>query len=84
MDEIFSVGIPVISEIEFVVEDMTAPRKYALPKIRKTTTTSIIYFLMKNAGLNVGLAGNIGQSYAFRVATKKHDYYVLELSSLHV
>jgi len=39
---------------------------------------------MKNAGLNVGLAGNIGQSYAFQVATKNYDYYVLELSSFQL
>ena len=50
----------------------------------KTTTTSIIYYLLQNAGLNVGLGGNIGKSYAMQVATEKHDYYVLEISSFQL
>ncbi|MFA6713714.1 MAG: UDP-N-acetylmuramoyl-L-alanine--D-glutamate ligase, partial [Bacteroidales bacterium] len=50
----------------------------------KTTTTSMIYFLLKNAGLNVGLAGNIGKSYALQVATEEFDIYVLELSSFQL
>ena len=84
MDEIFSVGIPVISEIEFAGRYDSSKKICITGSNGKTTTTSIIYFLMKNAGLNVGLAGNIGQSYAFQVATKKHDYYVLELSSFQL
>ena len=50
----------------------------------KTTTTSLIYYLLQNAGLNVGLGGNIGKSYAMQVATEKHDYYVLEISSFQL
>ena len=50
----------------------------------KTSTTSLIYYLFKQAGLDVGLGGNIGKSYAFQVATEKHDYYVLEISSFQL
>ena len=50
----------------------------------KTTTTSLIYHLLKNAGMNVGLGGNIGKSYAYQVATEHHDIYVLELSSFQL
>ena len=49
-----------------------------------TTTTSLIYHLLMQAGLNVGLGGNIGKSYAYQVATEKHDIYVLELSSFQL
>ncbi len=50
----------------------------------KTTTTSLIYYLLKEAGLNVGLGGNIGKSYAYQVATEHFDYYVLEISSFQL
>ena len=50
----------------------------------KTTTTSLIYHIFKSAGLNVGLAGNIGKSLALQVAEEKHDYYVIELSSFQL
>ena len=50
----------------------------------KTTTTSLIYHIFKSAGLNVGLAGNIGRSLALQVATEQHDYYVIELSSFQL
>ncbi len=50
----------------------------------KTTTTSLIYYLLQNAGLNVGLGGNIGKSYAYQVATEHYDYYVLEISSFQL
>lgn len=50
----------------------------------KTTTTSLIYHIFKSAGLNVGLAGNIGNSLALQVATEQHDYYVIELSSFQL
>lgn len=50
----------------------------------KTTTTSLIYHIFKKAGLNVGLAGNIGQSLAFQVAEYNYDYYVIELSSFQL
>ncbi|MDR1681033.1 MAG: UDP-N-acetylmuramoyl-L-alanine--D-glutamate ligase [Prevotellaceae bacterium] len=77
-------GIPVISEIEFAGRYCRAKKICITGSNGKTTTTSIIYFLLKNAGLNVGLAGNIGSSYAYQVATENYDYYVLELSSFQL
>ena len=50
----------------------------------ESTTTSLIYYLLRNAGLNVGLGGNIGKSYAYQVATEHFDYYVLEISSFQL
>ncbi len=84
VEEIVAAGIPVISEIEFAGRYDRAKKICITGSNGKTTTTSIIYFLMKNAGLNVGLAGNIGQSYAYQVATQDFDYYVLELSSFQL
>lgn len=77
-------GIPIISEIEFAGRYDNARKICITGSNGKTTTTSIIYYLLKNAGLNVGLAGNIGESYAFQVATKNYDIYVLELSSFQL
>ena len=77
-------GTPIISEIEFAGYYDTAKKICITGSNGKTTTTSLIYYLLKNAGLNVGLGGNIGQSYAMQVATEKHDIYVLELSSFQL
>lgn len=77
-------NIHIISEIEFAGRYDSAKKICITGSNGKTTTTSLIYFMLKNAGLNVGLAGNIGQSYAFQVATEKYDYYVLELSSFQL
>ena len=77
-------GIGIISEIEFAGRYDTAKKICITGSNGKTTTTSLIYYMFKNAGLNVGLAGNIGQSYAYQVATEKYDYYVLELSSFQL
>jgi len=74
-------GIPVISEIEFAGRYCDAKIIGITGSNGKTTTTSLTYFILKNAGLNVGLAGNIGKSFAYQVATEKFDHYVLELSS---
>jgi UDP-N-acetylmuramoylalanine--D-glutamate ligase len=74
-------GIPVISEIEFAGRYTTAKIIGITGSNGKTTTTSLTYHILKNAGLNVGLAGNIGRSFAYQVATEKFDLYVLELSS---
>ena len=82
--EIVAKEIPVISEIEFAGRYDKAKKICITGSNGKTTTTSLIYFMLKNAGLNVGLAGNIGQSYAFQVATENYDYYVLELSSFQL
>ncbi|MBR6269773.1 MAG: UDP-N-acetylmuramoyl-L-alanine--D-glutamate ligase [Bacteroidales bacterium] len=84
MQAVLEKGIPVISEIEFAGRYDTAKKICITGSNGKTTTTSLIYFLLKNAGLNVGLGGNIGKSYAFQVATEHHDIYVLELSSFQL
>jgi UDP-N-acetylmuramoylalanine--D-glutamate ligase len=73
--------IPVISEIEFAGRYCKAKIIGITGSNGKTTTTSLTYHILKNAGLNVGLAGNIGNSFAYQVATENFDYYVLELSS---
>ena len=77
-------GIGIISEIEFAGRYDRAKKICITGSNGKTTTTSLIYYLLKEAGLNVGLGGNIGQSYALQVATEKHDYYVLEISSFQL
>ena len=77
-------GIPVVSEIEFASRYDSAKKICITGSNGKTTTTSLIYYLLKNAGLNVGLGGNIGQSYAYQVATEHFDYYVLEISSFQL
>lgn len=77
-------GIPVISEIEFAGRYDRAKKICITGSNGKTTTTSIIYYLLKQAGLNVGLGGNIGASYAYQVATCDYDIYVLELSSFQL
>ena len=77
-------GIGIISEIEFAGRYDRAKKICITGSNGKTTTTSLIYYLLKEAGLNVGLGGNIGKSYALQVATEKHDYYVLEISSFQL
>ena len=77
-------GIHIISEIEFAGRYDTAKKICITGSNGKTTTTSLIYYLLKNAGLNVGLGGNIGKSYAYQVATEHFDYYVLEISSFQL
>ena len=77
-------GIRVVSEIEFASRFDSAKKICITGSNGKTTTTSLIYYLMQNAGLNVGLGGNIGKSYAYQVATEHFDYYVLEISSFQL
>lgn len=77
-------GIPVISEIEFAAPYTTAKTVGITGSNGKTTTTSLTYHLLKRGGLNVGLGGNIGKSFAWQVAEDKFDYYVLELSSFQL
>jgi UDP-N-acetylmuramoylalanine--D-glutamate ligase len=74
-------GIPVISEIEFAGRYTNAKMICITGSNGKTTTTTLTYHILKKAGLNVGLAGNIGKSFAYQVATEKFDIYVLEISS---
>ncbi|MCE7044016.1 UDP-N-acetylmuramoyl-L-alanine--D-glutamate ligase [Dyadobacter sp. CY312] len=77
-------GIPVISEIEFAAQYTDAKLIAITGSNGKTTTTLLTYHLLKDAGFNVGLAGNIGDSFAWQVAEKAFDYYVLEISSFQL
>ena len=76
--------IPVISEIEFAARYTDAKKICITGTNGKTTTTSLIYYMMQQAGLNVGLAGNVGKSFALQVAEENYDYYVIELSSFQL
>ena len=77
-------GTHIVSEIEFASRYDPAKKICITGSNGKTTTTSLIYYLLQNAGLNVGLGGNIGKSYAYQVATEHFDYYVLEISSFQL
>jgi len=77
-------GIPIISEIEFAGRYTSAKMICITGSNGKTTTTMLIYHLLKSAGLNAGLAGNVGNSLAWQVADDKYDYYVVELSSFQL
>ena len=77
-------GILVVSEIEFAAKFTDAFIIAITGSNGKTTTTSLTYQLLKDAGLNVAIAGNIGQSFAYQVATADVDYYVLEVSSFQL
>ena len=77
-------GIPVISEIEFAGRYTSAKKVCITGSNGKTTTTLLIYHMFQKSGLNVGLAGNVGQSMAWQVAENDFDYYVIELSSFQL
>jgi UDP-N-acetylmuramoylalanine--D-glutamate ligase len=77
-------GIPIISEIEFANRYTTAKHIAITGTNGKTTTTMLCYHMLKKAGFNVGLGGNVGKSYARQVAEDHYDYYVLELSSFQL
>ena len=77
-------GIRLSSEIEFAAEFTNAKIVAVTGSNGKTTTTSLIYHILKNSGLNVGLGGNIGKSFAMQVATENFEYYVLEISSFQL
>ncbi len=77
-------GIPIISEIEFAGRFTKAKMICITGSNGKTTTTLLTYHILKNGGLNVGLAGNVGQSFALQVAQEDYDYYVIELSSFQL
>jgi UDP-N-acetylmuramoylalanine--D-glutamate ligase len=77
-------GTPILSEIEFAGRYTQAKMICITGSNGKTTTTLLTYHILKNAGLNVGLAGNVGQSFALQVAEKNFDFYVLELSSFQL
>jgi UDP-N-acetylmuramoylalanine--D-glutamate ligase len=84
IQKLMAQGTHIISEIEFAGRYDSAKKICITGSNGKTTTTSLIYYLLKNAGLNVGLGGNIGKSYALQVATEHFDYYVLEISSFQL
>jgi UDP-N-acetylmuramoylalanine--D-glutamate ligase len=76
--------IPVISEIEFAGRYTYAKKICITGSNGKTTTTSLLHHMLRKAGLNCGLAGNVGKSFAMQVATKTYEYYVIELSSFQL
>lgn len=77
-------GVPVISEIEFAARYTNAKFICITGSNGKTTTTLLTYHILKNAGLNVGVAGNVGKSFALQVAENNFDWYVLEISSFQL
>lgn len=82
--DILSKSIPVISEIEFAGRFTDARMVCITGSNGKTTTTMLIYYILREAGLDVGLAGNVGNSLAFQVARDPHKVYVIELSSFQL
>ena len=77
-------GVPVISEIEFAAAFTSAKIIGITGSNGKTTTTKFVYHILKNAGIKVGMAGNVGDSFALQVATTTPDWFVLELSSFQL
>lgn len=82
--KLLELNIPIISEIEFAIQFTNAKTIGITGSNGKTTTTLLIHHLLMQGGLNVGLAGNIGKSFAWQVAENNHDVYVLELSSFQL
>ncbi|MFW5877973.1 MAG: UDP-N-acetylmuramoyl-L-alanine--D-glutamate ligase [bacterium] len=76
--------IHVISEIEFAGRFTNAKKICITGSNGKTTTTSLLHHMMRKGGLNAGIAGNVGRSFAYQVATENYDYYVLEISSFQL
>ena len=77
-------GIHIISEIEFAGRYTQSKMICITGSNGKTTTTSLIYHIFRNAGYDAGLAGNIGHSLALQVAEEPHEYYIIELSSFQL
>lgn len=77
-------GIPIISEIEFAYQFLDVDTIGITGSNGKTTTTMLTHHVLKQGSLNVGLAGNIGKSFAWQIAENKHEGYVLELSSFQL
>lgn len=82
--ELASRGVPILSEIEFAGRYTDAKMVCITGSNGKTTTTLLTYHILKEAGLDVGLAGNVGKSMALQVARGHHDVYVIELSSFQL
>ena len=77
-------NIPIISEIEFAARYTNAKKICITGSNGKTTTTELTYAILKNAGYNVAMAGNVGRSFALQVAEGNYDYFVIELSSFQL
>jgi len=84
VQELLNRNIPVLSEIEFAAQFTKASVVGITGSNGKTTTTLWTHHILKRAGFNVGVAGNVGDSFALKVATENHEYYVLELSSFQL
>lgn len=82
--QLHALEIPIISELEFAARYTNAKLICITGSNGKTTTTLLTYHILKQAGLHVGLAGNVGQSFALQVANENFDYYVLEISSFQL
>lgn len=74
-------GVPLIGEVEFAARHVQVPIVGITGSNGKTTTTLLLHHILKKAGINAGLAGNVGTSFAAEAARERHDIYVLELSS---
>lgn len=84
VQQLISKGVPVISEIEFASRYTNARIIGITGSNGKTTTTKWVYHILKSAGISVGMAGNVGDSFAKQVAEEQVDWYVLELSSFQL
>ena len=84
VEALIAKGTPILAELEFAKRYSKGKTICITGSNGKTTTTSLIYYIMKKWGIDVGLAGNIGRSYALQVATQDHDWYVLEISSFQL
>ncbi len=84
VEKIAAKGIPVLSEIEFAGRYTDAKMVCITGSNGKTTTTLLTYHILREAGMNVGLAGNVGKSLALQVARDPHEVYVIELSSFQL
>lgn len=82
--ELMAAGIPVIDELEFAFKHSKGKIIAITGTNGKTTTTLLTYHLLKSAGLNVGLAGNVGQSWALQLTSEDHEWWVLEVSSFQI
>jgi len=84
VQKLIAKGTPILSELEFAKPFSKGKTICITGSNGKTTTTSLIYYIMKHSGVDVGLAGNIGHSYAMQVAEGDHEWYVLEISSFQL
>ena len=84
IQKLIAKGTPILSELEFAKRYSKGKCICITGSNGKTTTTSLIYYIMQRAGKDVGLAGNIGRSFALQVATEDHEWYVLEISSFQL